>query len=296
MKHVTWNGKYDLWPQLTKETLQQGTGNNADINMLLIQSLKDVGLEAAPVVLRSRDQGKLPHNFPSFQKLTTFIVGIKQPTQQYAYVDASSAGGWFNALPATLLVDRARLLLKDKKSQWINLQKISKSQTTTIIEATLTADGVLKGELSSHYNGLAAVKHKGDSEVIPFNIQGDVSDGKISVCPFPPTLDLQHSKLEAGHRLMPVEFPCEESQQVTINITLPEGYVLENAPKPIAASTPDKGVNGRYSVMIIEGKVQVQYLFSVSKVSHPESNYEALRGMFDMFDNFTKEKIVVIKK
>jgi hypothetical protein len=31
-------------------------------------------------------------------------------------------------------------------------------------------------------------------------------------------------------------------------------------------------------------------------VSHPESNYEALRGMFDMFDNLTKEKIVVIKK
>jgi hypothetical protein len=296
MKHVTWNGKYDLWPQPTKEVLQQGTGSNADINMLLIQSLKDVGLEAAPVVMRSRDQGKLPHNFPSFQKLNTFIVGIKQPTQQYAYVDASSTGGWFNALPGTLLVDRARLLLKDKKSQWVNLQKICKSQATTIIEATLTADGVLKGELTSHYNGLAAVKQKGDSEVVPFNIQGEVSSGKISVCPFPPTLDLRHPKLEAEHRLMPVEFPCEESQQVTINITLPEGYALENAPQPISASTPDKGVNGRYSVVSYDGKVQVQYLFSVNKVSHPESNYEALRGMFDMFDNLTKEKIVVIKK
>ena len=45
MKHVKWNGKYDLWPQPTKETLQQGMGDNADINMLLIQSMKDVGLE-----------------------------------------------------------------------------------------------------------------------------------------------------------------------------------------------------------------------------------------------------------
>ena len=82
MKHVTWNGKYELWPQPTKEVLQQGTGNNADINMLLIQSLKDVGLEATPVVLRSRDQGKMPYNFPSYQKLTTFVVGIKQSAQQ----------------------------------------------------------------------------------------------------------------------------------------------------------------------------------------------------------------------
>lgn len=74
---VKWNGKYALWPRSTDETLKEGSGSNADINMLLIQSLKDAGLDASPIVLRSRDKGLLPHNFPSLRKLTTFIVTVE---------------------------------------------------------------------------------------------------------------------------------------------------------------------------------------------------------------------------
>lgn len=309
MKHVTWNGKYELWPQPTKEVLQQGTGNNADINMLLIQSLKDVGLEATPVVLRSRDQGKMPYNFPSYQKLTTFVVGIKQSAQQYAYVDASSADGWLNVLPATLLVERARLILKDKKSQWVNLQKISRSQTTAIVEATLSADGVLSGTQTTHYRGLAAACYHAQqranggqsafaaeaTDSVPFTIQGEVSGNKISVCPFR-TAPIAENPFKAGKRLMPVDFPCEEMQQITVNITLPEGYVLESSQKPISVSTPDKGITGRYSVSSYGGKVQVQYLFNVSKVSHSNSNYEALRDIFSIFADYGKAPIVVVKK
>ena len=309
MKHVTWNGKYELWPQPTKEVLQQGTGNNADINMLLIQSLKDVGLEATPVVLRSRDQGKMPYNFPSYQKLTTFVVGIKQSAQQYAYVDASSADGWLNVLPATLLVERARLILKDKKSQWVNLQKISRSQTTAIVEATLSADGVLSGTQTTLYRGLAAACYHAQqranggqsafaaeaTDSVPFTIRGEVSGNKISVCPFLAT-PITENPFKAGERQMPVEFPREELQQITVNITLPEGYVLETKQNPISVTTPDKGVNGRYSITSYGGKVQVQYLFSVNKVAHPNSNYEALRDIFTMFAEYGKTPIVVVKQ
>lgn len=309
MKHVTWNGKYDLWPQPTKEILQQGTGSNADINMLLIQSLKDVGLEVAPVVFRSRDQGMMPYNFPSFQKLTTYIVGVKQSTQQYAFFDASSTDGCLNALPATLLVERARLLLKDNKSKWVNLQKISRSQITTIIEATLSDDGVLSGTQTSHYKGLAAARfhaqqraNGGNSELtaeatetIPFTIRGEVSGNKISVCPFY-AAPVTENPFTAGERLMPVEFPCEELQQITVNITLPNGYELEDRPKPISATTPDKGINGRYTVTPSAGKVQVQYLFNISKVAHPNNNYEAIRDIFSMFADYGKAPIVVTKK
>jgi hypothetical protein len=291
MKHVKWNGKYNLWPQPTKETLQQGTGTNADINMLLIQSLKDVGLEAAPVLLRSRDQGMMPYNFPSFQKLTTFVVGVMPQGGTKFYVDASSTDDYLNVLPATLLVERARLLLKDKKSQWVNLQKISRSQATTMVEATLSADGVLSGTQVTHRKGLIAET----TDSIPFTIRGEVSGNKISVCPFY-AVPITKNPFKAGKRLMPVEFPREELQQITVNITLPEGYDLENTPKPISATTPDKGVNGRYAVSSYGGKAQVQYLFNVNKVAHPNTNYEALRDIYSMFAEYSKTPIVFVKK
>ena len=290
-KHVTWNGKYNLWPQPTKETLQQGTGTNADINMLLIQSLKDVGLEAAPVLLRSRDQGMLPYNFPSFQKLSTFVVGVLPQGGAKFYLDASSTDSHLNVLPATLLVERARLLLKDKKSQWVNLQKVSRSQTTTIIDATLSTDGVLSGTQIAHHKGMVAEA----TDSVPFTIRGEVSGNKISVCPFN-AAPITENPFKAGERLMPVEFPREELQQITVNITLPEGYVLEDSSKPISATTPDKGINGRYSVTSYGGKAQVQYMFNINKVSHPNTNYEALRDIFSMFAEYAKTPIVVVKK
>ena len=121
---VKWNNKYSLWPRNTNETLKEGKGSNADINMLLIQSLKDAGLDAAPIVLRARDKGLLPHNFPSLRKLTTYIVAVNTGSS-YIYLDASM-GGKIDLLPASLLVERGRMIIRGKKSRWINLRNTVK--------------------------------------------------------------------------------------------------------------------------------------------------------------------------
>lgn len=124
MTRVHWNGRYALCPADPAETLKQSTGTNADINLLLLQSLRDVGLNAAPVVLRSRDQGHLPYNFPSLRKLSTFIVALIPTSGPNIYLDASATlqPPMSFTLPDVLRVDRARLIQKGS-SQWLNLQK-----------------------------------------------------------------------------------------------------------------------------------------------------------------------------
>ena len=121
LSKVKWNGRYEMSPANTEETLKNGGGSNVDINMLLLQSLQDVGLNAAPVMLRMRNQGVLTMDYPSVQKYTTFIVGVVL-SQGNLYLDASSADGHFNALPELLQVEKARLVLKDKKCQWVKLK------------------------------------------------------------------------------------------------------------------------------------------------------------------------------
>lgn len=121
LSKVEWNGRYEMSPANTEETLKNGGGSNVDINMLLLQSLQDVGLNAAPVMLRMRNQGVLTMDYPSVQKYTTFIVGVVLP-QGNLYLDASSADGHFNALPELLQVEKARLVLKEKNCQWVKLK------------------------------------------------------------------------------------------------------------------------------------------------------------------------------
>ena len=305
---VKWNGKYELSPASTSETLKKGSGSNADINLLLIQSLQDVGLTAAPVMMRPRDQGLLPYNFPSVRKLSTFIVGVIIPAGGNVYLDASNEDGWQNMLPEVLLVEKARLMQKGKKSEWINLQKLSKSQTSTTIEAVLDANGKLTGKQTTRYTGIAAAKFnqrqraKGIepefapevTEVVEFTRQGTKNNDEISFNPFPEP-PISDNPFTETKRLMPVEFPCIQSDVVVVNVTLPEGYTMAEDPRQTVVTTPDKGIDGRLFTTKIDNKIQIRYQFNANQIAHPEKNYDELRQIFDMFKDFSTKPMVVKK-
>jgi hypothetical protein len=291
MSKVKWNGKYELSPAQTSETLKKGEGSNADINLLLIQSLHDVGLNAAPVMLRTRDLGLLPYNFPSISKLSTFVVGVSMPTGGNVYLDASSKDGRLNALPDVMLVERARLVQKGKKGEWVNLQKVSKSETSTIIDAKLSADGLLIGKQTTRS---VVGDYKSPPTETDFTKKGQVTDGQISICPFPDKLI--DNPFTAETRKMPVEFPCVASNRVVINITLPEGYAMDGGLRNTTVTTPDKGVEGRILTTSSEGHVQLSCQFNINKLSHSEKNYADLRQIFDMLSKYTSEQLKIKKK
>ena len=286
MSKVKWNGKYELSPASTSETLKNGGGSNADINLLLIQSLNDVGLTAAPVMLRTRDLGMLPYNFPSIRKISTFIVGVIMPTGGNIYLDASNKNGWLNMLPEVMMVEKARLVRKDKKSGWVNLQTASKSERNTVINATLSADGTLSGKQVTRNEG-------GETEESEYIRQGQVDGGQIRICPFPDKLIVNPFTIET--RIMPVEFPYIGSNRIVINITLPEGYVLDGEPRNVTVTTPDKGIEGRVLTISGEGRIQMSCQFSINKISHSEKNYTDLNQIFDMLSNYTSEQLIFKK-
>ena len=287
MSKVKWNGKYELSPVLTSETLKKGSGSNADINLLLMQSLHDVGLTAAPVLLRTRDLGQLPYNFPSVSKLSTYIVGVIMPSGGNIYLDVSNKNGLPNMLPDVMLVERARLVQKGKKGEWVNLQNVSKSENTTSIEATLSADGTLSGKQTTN-------NRMGETVESAYNKKGQVTDGRISICPFPDKMI--ENPFTAETRKMPVEFPCISSDRTIINITLPEGYVVEGEPRNTTITTPDKGIEGRVLTILTDGRVQMSCQVSIKKISHSEKNYAELRQIFDMLSKYTSEPLTIKKK
>ena len=196
-------------------------------------------------------------------------------------------------------------MVRKKGSQWVNLQKVSRSQSTTVIEAVLDQQGKLTGKQTTNHRGLAALRYRQQvgkanefapeaNEKASFTKQGEVSDGVISINPFN-VLPIQANPFTANSRLMPVEFPSEVTDQVSINITLPEGYELASEPVQSSVTTPDKGVSGRFTTSMLGGKAQVRYLFNINKIAHPDKNYDTLRGMFDIFSKYCNEKLVFKK-
>lgn len=331
-QRIAWNGEYDLLTNSSSDIIKKGSGSNADLNMMLINMLGDVDVKACPVLMSTRRHGRIPKTYPTLNKLNTFIVGIPNGTS-WIYLDASSADGYLNVLPANLYVEQARIIEKGTAGQWVNLQKIGEAKSVHNIKATLTADGQMKGEQSTIYSGNAAANERkafrtaSDSisfiaakaqqtgitisqckieghrtfspsvtEVINFTKQGDVTDDHIYINPFT-ELPITSNPFTAKERLLPVEFPCRNTFNASVQLTLPEGWQLEDKPKSVNISTPDNSASGRIVYGLIgENTVTINYQFRLSNVCYNHQQYDMLRQLFDLFVGRSKDMLVIKKK
>ena len=191
-------------------------------------------------------------------------------------------------LPEVLLVERACLVQKGKKSDWVNLQKVSKSDKITIIDATLSANGTLSGKQTTRNE---VGNYKSSPVETEFTKKGQVTDGQISICPFPePMIE---NPFTAETRKMPVDFPRIGTQRVVVNITLPDGYTVDGKPRNATVSTPDKGIEGRILTTLSKGRIQMSCQFSINRITHSEKNYADLRQIFDLLAKYTSEQLMV---
>lgn len=330
-QRMAWNGEYDLLTKSLNAAVKKGSGSSADLNMMLINMLGDVGVKAYPVILSTRKHGQLPKTYPSLNKLNTFIVAVPDGGS-WIYLDASSSDGYLNVLPANLNVERARIIQKGKTGQWVNLQKLNEARTQIAVKATLSPDGTLKGEQSVFYSGNAAVDERrafreaADSmafitakaskdgisitsckmdghrdfapemkESITFTRQEESAGDHIYLNPFIGVPVTNNPFLDT-ERLLPIEFPYKQTFSLNVEIKLPEGWKLEEMPKNIKMGTEDKTLSGHVLYEASpEGVITINYLFRLSDVTYTKDQYSTIRELFDLFAARSKDMLIVKK-
>lgn len=330
-QRLAWNGEYELLAKSSSEVIKKGNGSNADLNMMLINMLGDVGVKAYPVLMSTRRHGRLPKTYPSLDKINTFIVGIPNGGS-WIYLDASCADGYLNVLPANLNVEQARIIDKGTQGKWVNLQKIGEAKSVRNIKASLTADGQMKGEQTTVYSGNAAANERkafreaSDStafmaskatqngvnitqykieghhdfspsvtEVINFTKQGETTDDHIYINPFT-ALPINSNPFTEKNRLLPVEFPCRNTFNAYVQLTLPDGWQLDEMPKSVNVTTPDKGASGRINYALTGNTITINYQFRINNVCYDHEQYDMLSQLFDLFANRGKDMLVIKKK
>ena len=100
----------------------------------------------------------LPFNFPSLQKLNTFLVAAyNMDTQSYVYLDSSMELPALNILPLDLCVNRARLLSPNEpeEKKWVDLINLGSNVTFMNVNATVQ-DGQIRGHRTTQLQGQQA--------------------------------------------------------------------------------------------------------------------------------------------
>ena len=106
----------------------------------------------------------------------------------------------------------------------------------------------------------------------------------VSKCPF-----------TQAERQLPLEMPYAEQIIQVTNLTIPEGYTVDELPAPLNAFTEDKQGFCRYLVHQNGNQLIITYSFSSNKLIYPISEYKLVKSFWELIAEKNNE-ILVLKK
>jgi len=329
--HVRWDESYSFFGNKYKEAVKNGTGDNGQINIILISALKDVGIKAYPILISRRSQGRLPYTYPSYDKLTTFIVAAQTVDGKIYYMDGSAVYGGLNMLPVNLLVDRGRVFDETIQEKWVDLTNIAKNTQVFILRANLDKDGTLSGEIKSGYTNQKAYSYKANYQdakdsadyiekfqtasqinIDTFKVEGNepmsttVKEEMKFTKKFDTTGDFLYINpmiiphitkniFTQSERKLPIEFNFPYVFQLSCTIIIPENYKIEEIPKSIKIVLDANKGKCLYQVLQDGNTLQLNYRFELTQIIFPQTDYTAIRDFYGQVVQKNLEMIVLKK-
>lgn len=304
-KSFTWDQNRGIFTdQGFKKLLETKTGNAPDINLFLVAMLREAGLEANPLLISTVDNGLLDINSPNIASLN-FVLAVVEDAGQYYIYDATSKQSSANNLPPRDWNNKG-VIMKKKDAQPVSMMNYAQSVNTLKLDVSIGEDGTITGTYSDKDTGAFAMRAKErydeNSEkykkLYPENFginftsinpqtleNGDFESSMKFEMPnavdrvgqkmiLNPMMFLAKSKNEfdqSGTRLYPIDFIAPFVREKRVEIKIPQGYTVEELPKPKQIVTDDKEIKYSYNA---QQKGDVLEIFSKVEVASAEYQKE----------------------
>ncbi len=329
--HIKWNDASRLvGSQSLKKTLSEGTGNSADANLLLVALLREAGLTAYPVVLSTRDHGMVREPFPRINQFN-YVIAQVQVDSTLQLLDATDPLCPYNLLPLRCLNNRGRIVGPLVAEHWVPLQ--ANASSTHMVVANLTIeDNQLVGEVvrsnaqydalrlrkklasfSSRDNFVTNVKQSqpgiqhyelAQDEALEESVKetmqvafstGLQQAGKVLyIDPF--VIESEENPFKSTERTYPVDYPHLSRHLYILNLTIPEGYVVDELPETTSIALPNNGGTYRFTATQRGNVLQINSQLNISKTRFYAQEYAALQLFHQQMADKQREQIVLAKQ
>lgn len=329
---MTWNQKYGyLCKDGVRRAYRNGTGNVAEINLMLTKMLHSVGLQANPVLVSTRANGI--SIFPSKNSFNYVIACVEINNQKYL-LDATSKYNIPDILPLRAINYTGRIIREDTSSEEIRLTPEKNSQKVISGMFTLEEVGEISGKIKHIYQDYEAfefrennIKYSEDSYleklenryigieigedykrtnnhelyqplIEDFSVKNtssiDIIGDKLY---FSPMLHYQRIRnpFTTAKRNYPIDFVYPFQERYNLNYTIPESYEIESIPRSTTIVLPDGLGMFRYLIEIRGNQIQSVVSFSINQAVVSETYYHDLKEFFKQIIDKQSEKIVLKK-
>jgi hypothetical protein len=308
------------------------SGSEAELNLLLTALLQHEKIAVDPVILSTRSHGVLNELYPLLSRFNYVICQATIDSARY-YLDASEPWLGFGKLPERCFNGYARVLNKEnpsaidldpdgmseKKLTLVILNKDEKGglsgrlQTTPGFNEACTIREKVKQSGEKEYTKKIETAYTGDESASNFEIDSlhrpddplqvaydlrVAPDPGADIFYFNPMMGegYRENPFKAAERKYPVEMPYAMDETYTLNMEIPNGYVVDELPK--SAKVLFNDTEGFFEYLIVKGDDGIQFRsrIKLNKANFKPEDYSTLRDFFGYVVKKQSEQIVFKKK
>ena len=313
-----------------KKAYKEGSGNVAEINLMLTSMFRYAGLNANPVLVSTRSHG-IPL-FPTTDGFNYVVAGIEVQDDVILF-DATEKNSYPDVLPNRALNWMGRLVREDGSSSQVNLIPNKLSKEIYYVNAKINEDGSVEGKSRTQYFSQFALTTRGklsktdeetyleemenahgEMEISTYELKNEqeLSKPLIETCEFSkegqceiiggkmyvkPMLFLAENQnpFKMEKREYPVDFIFPRQKKYMIGLTIPEGYKIESLPESEVVQLPEKLGIFSYKIVTQGNQVNVNVSMQLASAIFPADYYGMLKEYYKKMIEKEGEKMVLSK-
>ncbi|HET8804618.1 MAG TPA: transglutaminase [Aequorivita sp.] len=331
LNKMNWNGLNGFYTnEGVKTAYKKGSGNVADINLMLVAMLRYAKLQANPVLVSTKEHG-IPL-FPTRNGFNYVIAAVDLP-QGTLLLDATNKDAEIGVLKSNILNWQGRVILKDGSSSWISLSSLVPAVKNAMVNIDIRPDLSITGKTQNRFTGNYAFLYRTEFKNLnedaqrkeiekstnqaelsnlqfenletlgkPVSLQYDfemlagIEDvaGKLYFSPMV-FMATKESPFKPETREYPIDFGYPMKDRYIINIALPEGYKVESLPENAAFNLGENTGSYRYLISQVGNKLQLSVEFSMNKSFIAAEEYANLKKFYELLIAKENEKVVLSK-
>lgn len=321
-----WNNNFSKYAsQSPKEFENNKKGNSGDINLFLISLLNAADIATEPVIISTRNNGKIRFDYP-FDHFTNYVIALVKTSRPFL-ADASEELLPYNRLPPRCINEYGLIVNEEDEVQWINLGSniLSMEKNTIAMQLdTVSMDvnthiSIQSTEYESYSNrrkfrnDTVQIKEYYEDKIgmiqqsrtlgydkksYPYsiNLQGNYETEKLgSHVVVKPFLNLPVSKnhLNQDKRTYPVDFVYPWNNEFLSTLQLPESYEIDEIPKSYNINNELVEIRLQYSFTDDLFVAKGNYKFK--KAIYVASEYAEIKNYIDEIVEYFNQPVILKK-
>jgi len=331
---MKWNNKtFFVAKQDITDAWEKKVGNSAEINLILYHLLKDIGINASPMVVCTKDYGRIDPEIPDQFSLNNTVVFIPINPQKYYVLDASNKFNLYNTIPNNIL-NSYGLSIDFAKAKYnlIDIKDVEPVIQKVFVNGIIETMGIVTGTTqiqSDSYNKIAALKKYdalGEEKYIDTLFRTNnsikissfqIKDMFVDTLPLTQKFDfeinlnstddkyiylntnlfttLEENPFKSDSRFTDIDFGFRSNFSFIGNYKIPNGYKVEFIPKNITLNLPDQSIVFKRVVGADNDLISLRYLIDHRNTTYRKVQFQDIRSFYQkMYELFSEQ--IVLKK